>query len=105
MESASPNLLRQPVSADLDNFALQIFGIGAAVRVDAGALGGEETLRINARGCVHADPKTLETTVPGVFAAGDLVRGPSLVVWALKDALTASESIARHLEDMIEVAA
>jgi len=72
---------------------------------DAGALGSEETLRINARGCVHADPKTLETNIPGVFAAGDLVRGPSLVVWALKDALTASESIARHLEDMIEVAA
>lgn len=71
----------------------------------AGDLGGDAALKINARGCVHANPKTLETTIPAVFAAGDLVRGPSLVVWALKDAITASDAITRHLESRLEVAA
>lgn len=71
----------------------------------AGRLGGEETLKINARGCVHVNPKTMETTVPGVFAAGDLARGPSLVVWALKDAITASDAIHSHLETALEAAA
>ena len=34
-----------------------------------------------------------ETNLPGVFAAGDIVRGASLVVWALKDGLNAAEQI------------
>ena len=31
------------------------------------------------------DPKTMMTSLPGVFAAGDIVRGASLVVWAIRD--------------------
>ena len=27
----------------------------------------------------------METNLPGVFAAGDIIRGASLVVWAIKD--------------------
>ena len=32
----------------------------------------------------------METNLPGVFAAGDIVRGASLVVWAIKDGRDAS---------------
>ena len=37
------------------------------------------------------------TTVPGVFAAGDCVRGQSLVVWAIKEGRTAAEGVDRYL--------
>ena len=37
------------------------------------------------RGAVDADGKTLMTSLDGVFAAGDIVRGASLVVWAIRD--------------------
>lgn len=33
------------------------------------------------------------TSLPGVFAAGDIVRGASLVVWAIKDGREAAQSI------------
>ena len=35
----------------------------------------------------------METNLQGVFAAGDIVRGASLVVWAIKDGRDAAESI------------
>ena len=40
----------------------------------------------------------METNIPGVFAAGDIVRGASLVVWAIRDGRDAAKSIQKHLE-------
>ena len=40
----------------------------------------------------------METNLPGVFAAGDIVRGASLVVWAIKDGRDAADSIKKYLE-------
>jgi glutamate synthase (NADPH/NADH) small chain len=37
------------------------------------------------------------TSVPGVFAGGDVVRGPSLVVHAVRDGRRAAEGIHRYL--------
>lgn len=37
------------------------------------------------------------TSLPGVFAAGDIVRGASLVVWAIRDGRDAAASIHRAL--------
>ena len=37
------------------------------------------------------------TSKAGVFAAGDIVRGASLVVWAIKDGRDAAESIHKYL--------
>ena len=40
----------------------------------------------------------METNIPGVFAAGDIVRGASLVVWAIRDGRDAALSIQKYLE-------
>jgi NADPH-dependent glutamate synthase beta subunit-like oxidoreductase len=37
------------------------------------------------------------TNVPGVFAAGDMRRGASLIVWAIREGRDAAASIDRHL--------
>ena len=50
-------------------------------------------------GTIKIDLKTMETNLPGVFAAGDIVRGASLVVWAIKDGRDASTSIIKYLDD------
>jgi glutamate synthase (NADPH/NADH) small chain len=59
---------------------------------------GSPDLRLKTDGTLSVDPDTLETTIPGVFAAGDIVRGASLVVWAIKDGQTAAASIHRRLK-------
>ena len=43
----------------------------------------------------------METNLPGVFAAGDIVRGASLVVWAIRDGRDATISIRKYLEQKL----
>jgi glutamate synthase (NADPH/NADH) small chain len=47
---------------------------------------------------LKASPPTLSTNLDGVYAAGDVVRGASLVVWAIKDGRDAAASIHKYLE-------
>ena len=42
-------------------------------------------LAVTRWGTVKADSRSLATNLPGVFAAGDIVRGASLVVWAIRE--------------------
>ena len=42
----------------------------------------------------------METNLKGVFAAGDIVRGASLVVWAIKDGRDAAAAIKTYLENI-----
>ena len=56
-------------------------------------------LQVTKWGTIKADFDTMETNLNGVFAAGDIVRGASLVVWAIKDGRDAANSIKKHLEN------
>ncbi|MDB5430915.1 MAG: dihydropyrimidine dehydrogenase [Caulobacter sp.] len=58
----------------------------------------EPTLKTSRWGTIRADLKTLETNLDGVFAAGDIVRGASLVVWAIRDGRDAADSIHSWLQ-------
>ena len=40
----------------------------------------------------------MQTNIDGVFAAGDIVRGASLVVWAIKDGRDAALEIQKYLK-------
>jgi glutamate synthase (NADPH/NADH) small chain len=51
---------------------------------------------LDARGNVIAD-ENKQTSVPGVFAAGDMVRGQSLVVWAIREGRKAAIGVDRFL--------
>ena len=55
-------------------------------------------LSVSKWGTIKIDLKTMETNIPGVFAAGDIVRGASLVVWAIRDGREATASIRKYLE-------
>ncbi len=50
-------------------------------------------------GTVKVSYSTLMTSLDGVFAAGDIVRGASLVVWGIRDGRDAAQSIDRYLND------
>ena len=61
---------------------------------------GESNLQVSRWGTIKADFDTMETSIPGVFAAGDIVRGASLVVWAIKDGRDAAISINNYLKSI-----
>jgi glutamate synthase (NADPH/NADH) small chain len=52
-----------------------------------------EGLEVTRWGTVKTDFRTHRTSLEGVYAAGDIVRGASLVVWAIRDGREAAESI------------
>jgi glutamate synthase (NADPH/NADH) small chain len=58
----------------------------------------ENSLTVNRWGGVKVDYRTMMTTMDGVFAAGDIVRGASLVVWAIKEGRDAAASIDTYLK-------
>ena len=57
-------------------------------------------LQVTKWGTIKTDFNTMETNLKGVFAAGDIVRGASLVVWAIKDGRDAAEAIKNYLENI-----
>ena len=52
---------------------------------------------MNRWGCVQIDYATMMTEQDGVFAAGDIVRGGSLVVWAIKDGRDAADAMHKYM--------
>jgi glutamate synthase (NADPH) small chain len=65
---------------------------------DLPAAFGEPALKVTRWGTLAIDPRTFMTRMPGVFAAGDIVRGASLVVWGIRDGRDAAASIHNFIE-------
>ena len=61
---------------------------------------GSEDLQVSRWGTIKTNFDTMETNLKGVFAAGDIVRGASLVVWAIKDGRDAAAAMKTYLENI-----
>ncbi len=57
-------------------------------------------LQVTKWGTIKTDFDTMQTNLDGVFAAGDIVRGASLVVWAIKDGRDAALAMKNYLKDI-----
>lgn len=64
---------------------------------DLPKLWGEPDLAVTRWGTIRAEFGTHATRLPGVYAVGDIVRGASLVVWAIRDGREAADSILEYL--------
>ena len=65
---------------------------------DLPKLFSNQNLTVSQWGTIKINLKSMETNIPGIFAAGDIVRGASLVVWAIRDGRDAAISIKKYLE-------
>jgi glutamate synthase (NADPH/NADH) small chain len=77
------------IEADLVLLALGFVGSERPMLEQLGA-------RLDERGNVWVDDDKM-TSVPGVFAAGDMVRGQSLVVWAIREGRQVARAVDRYL--------
>jgi glutamate synthase (NADPH/NADH) small chain len=65
---------------------------------DLPTLWDEADLPVNRWGTIKADYVSGQTALDGVYAVGDIVRGASLVVWAIKDGRDCAEAILKRLD-------
>ena len=72
---------------------------------DLPKLWGVEGLEVTRWGTVKAAFGSHATSIPGVFAVGDIVRGASLVVWAIRDGREAGAAVIDYLGQAAQVAA
>ena len=92
---------RKPVVEENSDFEIKADLVIKALGFDPEDLPklfNEEKLQVSRWGTIKADFDTMETSIEGVFAAGDIVRGASLVVWSIKDGRDAATSIDNYLQ-------
>jgi len=94
---------RKPINIENANYKLQadmtIKALGFDPE-DIPKLFNSEKLSVSKWGTIKIDLKTMETNLRGVFAAGDIVRGASLVVWAIRDGRDAAVQIEKYLNSI-----
>ena len=92
---------RKPIVDENSEFKLKTDMVIKALGFDPEDLPylfNEKDLQVTKWGTVKIDFNSMETNLSGVFAAGDIVRGASLVVWAIKDGRDVAISIDQYLK-------
>ncbi len=72
---------------------------------DLPTLWDQPELEVTRWGTIRAEFNSGETAMPGVYAIGDIVRGASLVVWAIRDGRDCADAILARLDETAAVAA
>ena len=93
--SGRPRMVEKPGTAFTQPVDLVLLAMGFIGPIKQGLL-TELGVAFNDRGAVRRDDAYM-TSVPGVFVAGDMTRGASLVVWAIWDGREAARNIHRYL--------
>ncbi|MCR9215031.1 MAG: NAD(P)-dependent oxidoreductase [Proteobacteria bacterium] len=78
------------------DLAIKALGFDAE---DVPALFDEPGLEVSRWGTIMASYGTGQTNLEGVYAIGDIVRGASLVVWAIRDGRDTATAIHKYLSD------
>ncbi|ASC06314.1 NAD(P)-dependent oxidoreductase [Acetobacter pasteurianus] len=68
-------------------------------------LWGQKDLAVSRWGTLKVGQKDFMTSLPGVFAAGDIVRGASLVVWAIRDGRDAAACMHQWIQENVTATA
>ncbi len=97
---------RRPIPVEGSEFELNVDYVLAAIGQKTSVnfledinknLNGSGELKLNRWGDIDANPKTLQTGIPKVFAAGDSVTGPATLIQAIGQARVASQSCHQFL--------
>jgi NADPH-dependent glutamate synthase beta subunit-like oxidoreductase len=90
---------RSPVNIDDSQWILKTDMVIEAIgnRAEEDSSSWYPNVRVNEKQLIQINPDTGQTSVPGIFAGGDIVRGPALVVNAVQDGKIAAGAIKEHL--------
>uniref|UniRef100_A0A7V1EIB8 NADH-quinone oxidoreductase subunit NuoF n=1 Tax=candidate division WOR-3 bacterium TaxID=2052148 RepID=A0A7V1EIB8_UNCW3 len=91
---------RRPIPIKGSEFVIDIDTLISAIseQPDITCLGSDHKFNITGWNTFDVNPETLATNIPGVFAGGDAIRGPSTVIEAMADGKKVAESIDRYIK-------
>ena len=91
---------RRPVEVPGSDWELPVDVVIEAIGAKpvSGAEAGYPSVKRTKGGLIVADPKTGATSAKMIFAGGDIVRGPALIIEAVKDGKAAAQAIQRRLQ-------
>ena len=101
LKDADSSGRRMPTPISNSNFEIKADLVIKALGFDPEDLPklfNDPSLSVSKWGTIKINLKSMETNIPGIFAAGDIVRGASLVVWAIRDGREASIEIQKYLK-------
>jgi len=98
-QAVEPADVRMTLEADL---VIKALGFDPE---DLPKLWDEPGLEVSRWGTLKVEHRTQMTAMPGVFAAGDIVRGASLVVWAIRDGRDAATRMHKYMQQHALLAA
>ncbi len=87
----------QPIDGDFYELETDLAVIAVGTRSNPVLLKSEPDLKLNRWGYIEVDEKTSETSIPNVFAGGDIVTGAATVILAMGAGRTAAKEMARRL--------
>ncbi|MBU4132267.1 MAG: FAD-dependent oxidoreductase, partial [Proteobacteria bacterium] len=96
---------RRPIPVEGSEYIIDCDMIIPAIgqRVESGPVLKDTNIDLTAWGTFSVDPDTMETSIPGVFAAGDAVTGPATVVEAIAGGHKVVTAIERYLNQEMEL--
>jgi NADPH-dependent glutamate synthase beta subunit-like oxidoreductase len=93
---------RKPIPIDGSEFTRQVNTVILAIGETSDLSFLSKDIVLDEDGTVWVDPVTMETSMKGVFAGGDVVTGPASVIEAIRDGKRAAVSIENYLKSMRE---
>lgn len=90
-----------PIEGDLYDLELDTVVMGIGQGPNPLVTQSTEGLKLNKWGNIVVDEETMETSIPGVFAGGDIVTGAATVILAMGAGKKASEGIDRYLRETV----
>ena len=100
LTSHNPSGRQEVIAVDDETYSIAADMVIQALGFDPDdmpAIFSTPELKISKRGTISINQSNFMTNIDGVFAAGDIVRGASLVVWAIKDGRDAAAAIHNYI--------
>jgi NADH-quinone oxidoreductase subunit F len=90
---------RRPVPIEGSEFEVDVDTLILAIsqEPDVSLIAGENGLKVSAWGTLEVNPETLQTSVEGIFAGGDVVSGPNTVTGAMAHGKRAAQMIDKYI--------
>ncbi len=92
---------RRPIPIEGSEFVLDVDAVIMALGTNPNPIISDNTpdLEVNKKGCILADEETGATSIPGVFAGGDIVTGAATVILAMGAGKVAATAIDKYIQE------